>query len=91
MSPLARLLTEVSENMGWRRKHAIRAMNGKIVNSDKLTDATVKRPPRLSSNHAAAIMPTPRRRGNAVIHRMRKAAHSYISQRFGGGASMGRA
>mgnify|MGYP001566021862 CR=1 FL=1 len=34
-SEKSRLLTEVSENMGWRRKHAIRAMNGKIVDSDK--------------------------------------------------------
>lgn len=34
-SEKSRLLTEVSENMGWRRKHAIRAMNVKIANSDK--------------------------------------------------------
>ena len=34
-SEKSRLLTEVSENLGCRRKHAIRLMNGKIVDSDK--------------------------------------------------------
>jgi hypothetical protein len=34
-SEKSRLLTEVSENMGWRRKHAIRVMNSKIVESEK--------------------------------------------------------
>lgn len=34
-SEKSRLLREVSENLGCRRKHAIRLMNGKIVNSDK--------------------------------------------------------
>lgn len=34
-SEKSRLLTEVSENLSWRRKHAIRVMNGKIVDSDK--------------------------------------------------------
>lgn len=34
-SEKSRLLTEVSENLGWDRKHAIRRMNGKIVDSDK--------------------------------------------------------
>jgi hypothetical protein len=34
-SEKSRLLTEVSENLGCRRKHAIRLMNGKIVDSEK--------------------------------------------------------
>ena len=34
-SEKSRLLTEVSENLGCRRKHAVRLMNEKIVNSDK--------------------------------------------------------
>ena len=34
-SEKSRLLTEVSENLGWRRKHAIRRMNEKIVNLEK--------------------------------------------------------
>jgi hypothetical protein len=34
-SEKSRLLTEVSENLGCRRKHAIRLMNGKFVKSEK--------------------------------------------------------
>lgn len=31
----SRLLTEACENLGWRRKHAIRKMNGKVVDLEK--------------------------------------------------------
>ena len=75
----------------WRAAVQAKARK-RTATTRELTAATVKRPPRLSSDHAASSMPAATRSGKAVIHRARKAAHSQISQRRGGGASsMGRA